>query len=67
MAIDLMNIKQVDSLVSLTKSNDIIWTKISILKEYMRNSGKSFSAIPILYNYLMYLQKDKFIRLVLPN
>ena len=61
MVINLSNIKQADILVDATKNANINWVNVEFLKAYLRKNEMSLNANQVLHEYLVHLQKDKFI------
>ena len=61
MIINTSHIKLTDLLVESTKKQSVDWINVEFLKAYLRENGQSLNTIQHLHEYLLHLQKDKFI------
>lgn len=61
MVINVSDIKQADILVDATKDLNILWINVEFLKAYLRKNGKSLNMIQVLHEYLVHLQKERFV------
>lgn len=61
MMINTSHIKQTDLLVELTKTKNIDWINVEVLKAFLRKNDQSLNTIQSLHEYLVHLQNDKFI------
>lgn len=61
MVINISQIKQAELLVNTTKQSQINWVNVEFLKEYLRENRSNFNTIQVLHEYLVHLQREKFV------